>query len=316
MSQTQSFKITKQPSLNERDASRKPDKKKQAKTRITFDIHDYKPLRFGMSLKPISLLLKYYKPSIQKNCHHRINLTRFRCTDFDPDKILEYIKKRHHDWFPSKYISDATLSGLITRLQKKFLKFRATNPEFFDPNSQTARSNQAEPNQGAKYHNSPDKKQYSTQPQHKNLTSPYTIITNASDEYTESRRRGHNRGGNNRGADPLIDSYGQKESQFQEEFMEEDIGDSNGSPHYESGNVTGGQSKFQNTGHGQGDGYNVQGAGANFSQSSDQRKPENSLPRLKQSSIFGKETGMKPKAYISQQEMKLEATLGVSYGDD
>ena len=79
------------------------------KTRVLFDPNDYQPLRFGLCLNPLSLVLKYVTISTNKACHHRIMLTKYSNSDFDLEKALDYIKSRHREYLQTKLITDRVL---------------------------------------------------------------------------------------------------------------------------------------------------------------------------------------------------------------
>lgn len=96
-------------STNSPEGKNTQSQKRSKKTRLTFDVNDFKPLRFGVCMEPLSIILKYLKPSVNERCHHRIDLRKFKKDkQFKVSDILDFIKKRHRDWLKPKYISDDT----------------------------------------------------------------------------------------------------------------------------------------------------------------------------------------------------------------
>ena len=88
------------------------------KNKISVNLSDYEPQRFGLSYNPPQIILEYQKPSSGKLYHHKIRLQKF----FDNAKISEIIDdiyKNHNSYLNHERINKALIIQLVEKLREK-----------------------------------------------------------------------------------------------------------------------------------------------------------------------------------------------------
>jgi centrosomal protein CEP19 len=96
-------------------------KENQISNSIKITNTDFAPKRFGLVYDPPTIILEYLVPSSGKLYHHKMKMLKLK-GDSDSQETVDYLRKRHAQYFTSNKISDEQIIALIDRLKKKLPK--------------------------------------------------------------------------------------------------------------------------------------------------------------------------------------------------
>jgi len=80
--------------------------------------NDYVPKRFGLKYDPPTIILEYLIPSSGKLYHHKLKMPQLKW-DSDTMETLEYLQKKHSQYFLGNKVSEPQIKNLIEKLKKK-----------------------------------------------------------------------------------------------------------------------------------------------------------------------------------------------------
>lgn len=79
---------------------------------------DIIPKRFGLNFNPPTIILEYLVPQSGKLYHHKMKILKLKYNT-KPSDALDYLKKKHYQFFMGDKISDEQIIDLIKKLQKR-----------------------------------------------------------------------------------------------------------------------------------------------------------------------------------------------------
>ena len=86
--------------------------------KISLNENDYMPKRFGISYKPLQIVVEYQKLSNNKLYHHKIKLHKFS-SDIKISEIIDDMYKRHNVYLNHKKVNKAQIIQLVEKLREK-----------------------------------------------------------------------------------------------------------------------------------------------------------------------------------------------------
>jgi len=80
--------------------------------------NDYVPKRFGLKYDPPTIIFEYLVPSSGKLYHHKMKMPQLKW-DSDTVETLEFLQKKHSQYFLGNRVSETQIKSLIEKLKKK-----------------------------------------------------------------------------------------------------------------------------------------------------------------------------------------------------